>query len=57
MSDSLRLARAADGPSDDRWPDLLYPAEHRDDYDRLRRIAKAEKIANLKAELAALETP
>ena len=26
-----------------------------DDYDFLRRIAKAEKIANLKAELAALE--
>jgi hypothetical protein len=26
-----------------------------DDYDFLRRVAKAEKIANLKAELAALE--
>ena len=28
-----------------------------DDYDFLRRIAKAERIATLKAELAALEAP
>jgi hypothetical protein len=28
-----------------------------DDYDFLRRVAREEKIASLKAELAALETP
>ncbi len=31
------------------------PGLRHDDYDLLRQIAKAEKIANLKAELAALE--
>jgi hypothetical protein len=28
---------------------------HHDDYDRLRQIAKSERIASLKAELATLE--
>lgn len=31
------------------------PGLRHDDYDLLRRVAKAEKIANLKAELATLE--
>lgn len=52
--DIVRLEHLADRLSKALYYEKLEGLQH-DDYDLLRRVAKEEKITNLKAELAKLE--